>query len=353
MRHADAGFSLVELMVALVVGSLVVLASAQSLVLFGQTHRRLLGDNAADQAAAIHLFNLAREVKSAGVSPVAFDGSLVCTRFNVFRDGAALLDGLQLLPVRIEDGAGGLDEIVVAGFDSILAMAGTRLVADMPTPAAVFRVASEAGFAEDDLIAVGSPGSGEPCSVFQITGIQDTANGFDFLHNSGESDWNPPNPANAWATAPAYPRGSVVFRLGALNVRRYGVADGRLERSDEIEDTSAPLASHVLGLQARYGVAAAGGQGISEWVDATGAWAALDADEAARIRAVHVAVLARNPQRLRPPEGAVDCDATVVNPSAWDDGPDFDLSADPDWRCYKYRVFDLVIPLKNRIFQGG
>ncbi len=353
MRSRQQGMSLVELMIALVVGSLVVLASAQAMVVFGSTYRRLLGDNSADQSAAIYLYNLAREVKAAGVSPVAFDGTLVCTNFNLYVDGDVLLDDQPLFPVTIEDGGVGPDVLTVAGFNSILAMAGTRLVVDMPDAGSTLRVASEAGFETEDFVGVGTPGSGRPCTLMQLTDVSEVPGGADFARDSADSEFNAPDPAATFVDAPAYERGSVVFNAGQLGVRRYEIADERLALTDLLTGVDAPLADHIVGLHARYGVAAVGGTAVEDWVEATGAWVDLDADEAARVRAVQVAVLARNPQRIRPPEGEVDCDATTANPVAWDGGPEFDVSGLPDWQCYQYRVFDLVIPLKNRIFQGS
>ncbi len=46
------------------------------------------------------------------------------------------------------------------------------------------------------------------------------------------------------------------------------------------------------------------------------------------------------------------CDATKVPPTSWDGGPALDLSSNPDWQCYRYRTFSLVIPLKNVVFGG-
>lgn len=353
MNRFQRGMSLIELMVALVVGSLVVLASAQAMVLFGSTYRRLLGDNAADQSAAVYLYNLAREIKAAGVSPIAFDGTLVCTNFNLHVAGDVLLDGQLLFPVLIEDGDDAPDTLTIAGFDSILAVAGTRTLIDMPDAESALRVASEAGFAIGDVVGVGTAGSGRPCTLLEITDITDLPGGSVFAREAVDSEINPADPVGTFADAPAYERGSVVFNAGRMAVRRYTIADQRLVVTDLITDADAPLADHIVGLQARYGVAAVGGTAVEEWVEPTGGWAVLDADEAARIRAVQVAVLARNPQRRRPPEGEVDCDATLANPEAWDGGPEFDVSGLPDWQCYQYRVFDLVIPLKNRIFQGS
>jgi type IV pilus assembly protein PilW len=60
----------------------------------------------------------------------------------------------------------------------------------------------------------------------------------------------------------------------------------------------------------------------------------------------------RAPQREKPTVADGPCDATTTAPQAWADGPALDLSADPDWQCYRYKTLMLTIPLKNIIFGG-
>ena len=68
------------------------------------------------------------------------------------------------------------------------------------------------------------------------------------------------------------------------------------------------------------------------------------------IRAVRIAVVARSAHRERPKVAGGACDATPAAPSTWAGGPALDLSADPDWQCYRYKTLLLTIPLKNLIF---
>jgi type IV pilus assembly protein PilW len=37
---------------------------------------------------------------------------------------------------------------------------------------------------------------------------------------------------------------------------------------------------------------------------------------------------------------------------AWSGGT-FDLSADPNWQCYRYRVFETTVPLRNWIWKSS
>jgi type IV pilus assembly protein PilW len=116
-------------------------------------------------------------------------------------------------------------------------------------------------------------------------------------------------------------------------------------------------------MKAQYGISAGIGQPL-QWVSAgTAPWNALTSALAAEIKAIHVGIVARNPQFIQPATHGGSCDATVNTgagsagkPYLWPGGPAVDLGAalatdNPNWGCYKYRTFDLVMPLKNALFQ--
>ncbi len=77
--------------------------------------------------------------------------------------------------------------------------------------------------------------------------------------------------------------------------------------------------------------------------------------------AVRVALVARSALAEKPSEGASGCDATTdgseTPPGAdrrpkWSGGV-FNLTADPDWKCYRYRVFETTVPLRNWIWRSN
>ena len=57
------------------------------------------------------------------------------------------------------------------------------------------------------------------------------------------------------------------------------------------------------------------------------------------------------------------CDTTIAEPvwsgSAWKSGTalnlrtDLDLSADADWRCYRYKTFETTVPVRNWIWKSS
>jgi type IV pilus assembly protein PilW len=229
-------------------------------------------------------------------------------------------------------------------------------------------VASASGFNNGDVIAVGTPGAGTPCTVMQISAIGAVGSNASMAHAAGGGlAHNPANPAGAYTNAPAYPAGSVVFGSGGFTDVTYQVGANGLRMTDNLAPagTTSVIADNVVYLKAQYGVTTAPGQ-PTKWVSAaTAPWDNLTPAVAAQITALHVGVVVRNPQRIQPTVHGGACDATApadttrvlwVNTPAGVNDPAVNLATlltpvDAEWACYKYRTFDLVIPLKNILFR--
>jgi type IV pilus assembly protein PilW len=132
------------------------------------------------------------------------------------------------------------------------------------------------------------------------------------------------------------------------------------DTSNPLTTTVSVLTADIVALQAQYGVAPAGSQDVNAWVSATAAtgWNTLDSGKVKRIKAIRLAVVARSSKR----EGTnvtfpcKDGTGTVVNangPCVWSDSePVVNLSADPNWQKYRYRIYQTIIPLRNIIWAG-
>ena len=165
---------------------------------------------------------------------------------------------------------------------------------------------------------------------------------------------------------------------------RVNSGSGNLERCDLSIATAAggncnlvfpnvnfvPVIAGIVNLQAQYGVSAASLSSsvsnynqVVQWVDATGSWGAgITITDRNRIKAVHLAVVARNAKK-EITQVTTACSQTALNgPCSWDatavsapvaSAPPVDLSADPMWMQYRYRVFDTIIPLRNVMWSKG
>lgn len=116
------------------------------------------------------------------------------------------------------------------------------------------------------------------------------------------------------------------------------------------------LADNIISIKAIYGVAAGAlDANVDSWVDPTGAtWGASalsgSRDNLLRLRAIRLAVIARNAQ----PEKNADDDTTATprfSPATFTLFGDTAASKtvnNPD-RHYRYKVFDITIPLRNMV----
>jgi type IV pilus assembly protein PilW len=140
---------------------------------------------------------------------------------------------------------------------------------------------------------------------------------------------------------------------------------GNLQRSDSAAASTSPvdIVPGIVNIQAQYGIAAtANSNTVTSWVDATGIWATPTVANRNRIKAVRIAVVARNVKRevaavttATCPSGAPTGLCAWVG-SASSPAPTAVLSTSSvgaDWAHYRYRVFETIIPLRNVIWSKG
>jgi type IV pilus assembly protein PilW len=133
--------------------------------------------------------------------------------------------------------------------------------------------------------------------------------------------------------------------------------------SDATVATPATVVADIVNIQAQYGIAATEDSNvIASWVNATGAWAAQTPANNKLIRAVRIAVVARNGAVHEKTAVTSTCssltDASPTGLCAWagtpaNPAPEIDLSvnadgtANPDFDHYRYRVYETIIPIRN------
>ena len=131
-----------------------------------------------------------------------------------------------------------------------------------------------------------------------------------------------------------------------------GLAGGQLEEVDNLTGAVDVLAEDIVYLKAAYGTTDGSARTIEQWVPAVDPWDDPSLGQIEVIRAVLFAVVARNPQRVKPSVAGGACDAT---PEAlltlWPGGTVVDLSRlGDDWNCFTYKTLRLAVPLRNVIF---
>jgi type IV pilus assembly protein PilW len=362
----QGGLSLVELMVAVALAMLTVLVVLQVMGVFTARQRTTGAGNDAEIAAAVGLHAIERELRMAGAG-LTLPGGLACNAgMNIYFDGRVIRDGQAFAPVLVADGGAAPDSIRVLRSAAPFGTAPATIVRSMPAPSSILTVDGSAGLVAGDLFVAGGADGNKICTLMQMTqDAQPTGNGWDLQHNSGLSDYNPPNPGNVFASAIRYDVGDVVFNLGPLGLRTFAVMCGGggvpaagnscdLVRFDTLAAPIAPtladvdsIATQVFDFQAQYGVAPAASQTVNQWVDATGGtWGAPDRNAIARIKAVRIAIVTRG-QR----------EPGIVSPAQlvlWDAGlpTERSIALTNDQRRYRYRVQTTVVPLINVIWAG-
>lgn len=358
------GFSLIEVMVGLVLGILTILVIAQ-VSAFAESHKRSTTSGSDAQTnGALALFSLQRDVQASGYGLSVAINTLGCTVNGEGSSGTALQ--FPLVPTFITFGAAGVsDQITVLSSSKAGFSLPTRVTENHPQTADTFVVQSTLGINPGDVL-VAAPetwSAAATCTVFNAT----TAPGSTLTATSLPHQSNSNGPWNHSALLPAagYAAGSVVLNLGTLSRRTYTVnAAGALQET-AVDATGAAttqeLYPQIVVLRALYGKDTSGDGNVDSYDAVTPTTAA----GWRQVVAVRIAVVARSAQFEKE-------DVTSVEP-AWDVGaalPVADafgaatdckvtsrcltlgISGLTDWRRYRYKVYDTVVPLRNVVWNS-
>lgn len=334
------GFTVVELMVGVAIGLLLVLVITQVMGVFESRNRATMGSADAQTNGAIALYTIGRDLEMAGYSLMPEENSaLECAAIT---NNVPSLGGIA--PVSITDGVAAAG---VSASDTLTIRYGNSLKGGVMTTIEAAPVGNNVTVTNNLGCRVADVAmilNGPNCALTTVTGPADIA---------------APAPANTKTVTLQNTTGAVsgasIACLGAWTEVTYAVSNGNLMRN------GVPLLSGIVNLQAQFGISAiANSNQIANWVDAAGAtWGAPSLANRNRIKAVRLAVIARNDKR-DPAEVSNACSSTTAaSPSglcAWEGSaaspaPAVDLApGDPDWRHYRYRSFETIIPLRNVIW---
>ncbi|MGH8686616.1 MAG: PilW family protein [Burkholderiales bacterium] len=374
----QAGMTLLEILVATAIGLIGIVVITQTYIVNESYKRSTASAGGAQTNGALALYNIERDVRMAGWG-MAWSTVLGCSSMRWYYNGdysnppGGGLPTILPMPVVITDGGAGADTITVMYGTQTERVIPATTSATMVSPGDPIQVDNPEGFSTDpgDLI-LGVTGAS--CSMMQVTGVA----GGQLLHTS--SGTAPFNPAGG-GTLPAFPSGAQIFNLGRPVVNSYAVVAAT---TNELQltslftaNSSTVVASYtptplgivdgIVDLQAEYGkdngvsngtvseVAYVANDGIVDSYDNVTPTSQTDWQQVLSIR---IGVLARSENYVRPDSTGV-CQTTTTNPT-WGNGLSFpavgDLTvaaATNTARCYAYRVFETVVPLRNMIWRQG
>lgn len=391
----QAGFSLIELLVGLVIGLIATVVIMQTFASFEGNKRSTTGIADAQTNGSIALYSIQRELQFAGYGMPLMSGTMptieVLPNETTFADytgkteaeiqtaQAAELAGYEakvaagaikvqagevftalrcdststltldldndpatadvaigfnalVTPVTITDGANG---------DSIAIRYGTTSRGALPTrvtnvtPPNYVGVINNMGCRAGDVVLVTKEvKSSTACVATKLTAtttnasLEATPIEVNVLSNSGMAV------------------GDRLACLGQVRQITFDVSGNQLRRNN------IPVISDIVNLQAQYGISAnINSEIVAEWRDAIGGtWAAPNVANRNRIKAVRLAVVARNSLLEKDVVSQV-CTGTAIGPAkvcAW--GANINLAGTDvgtDWNRYRYRVYEVVVPLRN------
>lgn len=373
--NRQRGISIIEMMIGSLLGILVTLVITQVWGMFENQKQRTISSSSAQVAGLLALTELEQDVRSAGAGLTDASTFNCASTYSYFETGGVKTFpapsyagvGSGMVPVQITDGGAGSDTLTVKRGNDFLGGIPATLTSTMPQSSAELNLSSTAGFADGDIvIAVGLAGAAAgKCAVMLITQVQDAA--LKLQHNPGDTTtYNPTIVDQTTMGWPAFTAGDKILKVGQMNARSYTV---NASRELVLSDFSNPaavavtsvLATDIVMLKAQYGVSDAVINGpVTSWVNATGSWSALDGAEVKRIKAVRLVIVARS-AKLEASDVTGVCtniSGGVNNgPCAWadsavDPAPLIDLSSNPNWKRYRYRAYQAMIPIRNVIWAG-
>ena len=391
------GLSLVELMVGVVIGMIAVIIIMQVAITFEAQKRATVGTAGSMDEGSVGLFTLRREIQSAGYG-IADSDLIAClvqaheARFDV--PATATDFTFSIFPVQIAQGAGGAPDSITVNYSNspMLATAAT-LIQNFPGDESTnLKLNNRYGFNAGDVVILASPTVLAPsppalagtrqCSMYQVTALPAGAGETDEIKHELTQYVN-----SAGVTVPsrfnkggglgiAYPANSTkIFNVGGNPVSSlFSIVGGELVFQDQLTGAPTPLVllNNVISFQAQYGFDARPGSqttmqipaqnfqigtgGFSDVImDADSSGAAGNSGDWMRLGAVRIAIVVRNQYPDKPDPGTGLCN-TTTNPPAWTWGavPALTMAAQQaDWQCYRYKVFESVIPLRNMFWKAA
>lgn len=361
------GFGLIEIMVGLAIGLIATIVMFQTFAVSERQKRTTTGAADAQSNGAIATFSMERDIKMAGwgVDSRVFANCDPLFTWHETKSGAiddfATPGSSLIASVVISDGGDGPDAVTIQYYgnpsEASFKLGKTTINKDMPTVSSEYEVDSTYGCEVGDLVIVSQKNKG--CTLAQLTQVQSPPG--KLQHNKGVSA--PYNPAasdmSGW---PQYTKETdpdkraYVQCFSALYHRTYRISANSLtltQPDDAGDPATFDVAPEILDLQAQYGIADIGSQQFKEWVAPINDWAPanLTATNIKRIKLIRIALLARSAAYEKPTDG-VTCDATSAdNVATWPAWAGFKTSQLPaDWECYRYKVFEITIPLRNVIW---
>jgi type IV pilus assembly protein PilW len=401
-RGRHRGFSLVELMVSVVIG-LLALLFATRLVISGERNKdAAVGGSDSMQNGMLALFSLSGDANTAGwglndrtvagCNTIFYDANGYQLPSIVRSDGATVT---PLASVVIQSNGANSDVISFNSGSSQSAVGSVKMTADYVGGNSItIDSRTPYGYNNNDVlvVAAGTPSPLLPCTLIQMAGFN-PGQGLDdrmLIATGGLNRFN-----QAAGMTQAYNMNvTYLYNLGQPNLLHFhtwSVNRGTLMlKASELagsEANGASVTDNIVAIKAQYGLdtrvitdydpnpigngttelqVTTNGMQITQWSatmpDADGDGVAGSPGDFQRIAAVRIAVVARS-KTADKPDASGACSATTVLPTIFTSNAPASAAAAPvqvnvvvandtlSWKCYRYRVFETIVPIINSQFR--
>jgi type IV pilus assembly protein PilW len=371
--RAQSGMSLIELLVGILIGLIATLAISNLFSGFESRKRMISGSADAQSSGVLALYYIQRDAQNAGYGlPLYNSGDpspLLCPiNTSINQDGVVI----NLSPIVIVDGGAGSDVLRIRYGNPASGGASVRATGNMAAPELVGQLI---GCRVNDVVLFHQDPDNLRCSLARIQGLKANRT----IDALSEVNTAPTESPVSDLNGAEWVRFSC---LGTWNQYEYTVnASQELTRTGGTPGTipfpssaAVPVVSDIVAFQAQYGVtntleptAAAAAVAavpvaptaedylnrVDQWTDATGNFGpGIDLLDRNRIRAIRVAVVVRD-SNLQQNNVSQQCNGDLPGISRvciWqgDAAPaNVNLGHIPHWQRYRYRTFEVVVPLRN------
>ncbi|TFW17868.1 pilus assembly protein PilW [Massilia arenosa] len=378
------GFSLIELMVSILIGMIALIFATRMVTGTDEARQSALGGSDQMQNGMLAMFSISNDAAQAGWGLndpllVGCDTVMSDTGHYALPEVARGTGTVHPLAAAIIENNGTRPDRITLLAGSSMSGTGTmRIIANYSTGTRIDVDRVPYGFNQGDVIVAAPETAGAAqCALAQISNdtsalapppadqYVNIASGTSFRFNSG-------------ALGAAYSGSQArLFNLGpagGLAFHTWSVANGLLQlRSTDLAGASAApstVVDNVVSIKAQYGfdtrLGAAfqpqTGLTVQRWsntmIDADGDTVVGSAGDYQHVAALRIAVVARSRAPEKPAADGT-CSATSTKPHIFaTDAPDgvtavpvdvdVDVTGDTlSWKCYRYRVFETIVPLRN------
>jgi len=390
MNKRQSGFSLIELMISVVIGLLAMVFVMRTTVSFESNRRSTVGGSDSMQNGVVALFSMENDAAQSGWG--LNDGLLMACN-ALFYDSqnyanANVTGGIAmpLLPITVVFNGANPDRISFASGTSDAGTGSTGLQNDVAVGATAFSIdQTNSLFRQYDVVAFAPLTAGGTCATPAVAGsccamavISSNPAGVTTfsIANDGTAATRFNSPSGLLAAFAA--KNTKVFSLGSINslaFHTWDVNNGvlRLRATDlsGSSNTPASAVSGIVSIKALYGFDTRVGAAFTPDTGLTiGQWSAgmIDADadgvvgnlgDYQRMAALRLAVVARGREPDKPDSSGTCPNTTTVRPTVFASQQPAAIASVPiqvnvavagdtiDWTCYRYRVFETMVPLRN------